>query len=276
MRALLAVARLLTLLLLSAGFLLLHAVCGIFGKRRSFSRGMCRLLCAVFGIRVRIVGQPQIGGTAPVFFAANHVSYIDIVALGAQLDAVFIAKSEVAGWALIGWLAKAENTVFITRTRAAIEGTKAVLAGLLKQGRSVIVFAEGTSTDGTTVKPFKPGLFDALYEEGTAAQVQPVAIVLEKIEGKVVGADTSLRNRYAWWRPEDTLMPHLWGFASTTSLAVAIHFLPPLAPQTFADRKELAQAAHRAVLAVVEDGAGLGYNPASDVPVAQLDRAPVS
>ncbi|MBU6234621.1 MAG: 1-acyl-sn-glycerol-3-phosphate acyltransferase [Alphaproteobacteria bacterium] len=214
-------------------------------------------ICWFMAIRVHVKGTPQNSANA-VLFVPNHISYLDIVALGSILDARFVAKSEVAGWPLFGLLSKIQNTVFIRRTRSALEGAMHELAKILKSGISLIVFAEGTSTNGLAVKPFKPGLFDAVFEAGGGIMVQPVALTIQSIDGKAPMGDGPTRNMYAWWRPEDTLVPHLWAFACSKGTDVAVNFLPVLSPQEYADRKALAAAAHRAVSQVVEAAAPLG------------------
>src|SRR3954451_4329686 len=79
----------------------------------TFPRFYHRCCCRILGIRVRAIGRPV--AARPVLFAANHVSYLDITVLGSLLDASFIAKTEVAGWPLFGWLARLQRSVFIDR-----------------------------------------------------------------------------------------------------------------------------------------------------------------
>ncbi|NBX66144.1 MAG: 1-acyl-sn-glycerol-3-phosphate acyltransferase [Proteobacteria bacterium] len=257
MRVLLGIIRILSLALMAAMVLIIHGLGRLIGRHWSFPTSVCFLVARLFGFTPRVVGTQIRDKDRPVFFASNHVSYLDIVILGSQLDALFVAKSEVANWPLFGVMAKIQNTVFIRRAKTAIDSARDTLASLLRQKKSVIVFAEGTSTDGASVKPFKPGLFDALYEPGVDAVVQPVAIVLESIEGQRIGGNALLRDRYAWWRPEHTLVPHLWAFACTKRAGVSLHFLHALNPKDFEDRKELAAAAHKAIQAVVEAESGL-------------------
>lgn len=247
-----AVARLALLAVMAAGVILLHLAFRLAGRRWAFPKSVYAFLCRVFGIRVRVEGRPERAGTRPKFYIANHLSYIDVLAIGSVIDGRFVAKSDVANWPLFGFLASIQNTVFIRRTRAALEGAKNVLAGVLKGGDSIVVFAEGTSSNGTSVLPFKPGLLDALRVPGVAADVQPLAVVLDRVGGRPVAADPALRDVYAWWRPETTLLPHLWGFACTPCVDVTLHFLPVLVSGAGTDRKALARAAQTAVAAKVE------------------------
>lgn len=257
MRVFLGIVRLLLLVVMSAVVIVVHFAYRVVGKSWSFPKGIYGLLTLLFGFPPNVVGRDAGGQGRPVFYAANHVSYLDVIAIGSVIDGWFVAKSEVADWPLFGMLAKIQRTVFIRRVRTAIDAGKDAVAEILRSGRSAVIFAEGTSTDGANVKPFKPGLFDALYESGVDALVQPVAVVLDTVEGKKVGSDAVLRDRYAWWRPEHTLVPHLWAFACTVRTGVTLHFLPPLDPRDYPDRKALAMAAQKAVQAAVEAGAGM-------------------
>jgi 1-acyl-sn-glycerol-3-phosphate acyltransferase len=124
-------------------------LCGRAPRRivRLWHRGCCRIA----GLQVRVRGAPEVRG--PTLFVANHVSYLDIVVLGSLVDATFVAKSEIAVWPLIGLLARIGRTVFIHRRAAYCAGQCDALAARLEAGQSLILFAEGTSSDGGRVLP---------------------------------------------------------------------------------------------------------------------------
>lgn len=206
------------------------------------------MACMVFNIKVRHVGVPRDHDETPTLFVSNHLSYLDIIVMGAHMDAIFVAKSEVADWPIFGFLAKLQKTIFIRRTREAMNESKIMIGNVLRAGNNVILFAEGTSTDGRSVKPFKAGLLEVMYEPDIAAQLQPVAIVLDSVGGKNPD-DQTVRDTYAWWRPEDTLAPHLWAFAKAGGAHLTIHYQLPIDPKDFHDRKALAQAASESVAA---------------------------
>ncbi len=232
-----------------------------------------RLVRSIFGLKLRFVGQPFYDANMRTAFLSNHISYLDIVILASRLQASFVAKSEVASWPLFGFLARLQNTVFVDRRRTATAASKAAIGDALNnKRRSVIIFPEGTSTDGRTVAPFKSALLDVFLDSGAAVRIQPVAIVLDAVDGRRPD-DQPTRDLYAWWRPETTLVPHLWAFGHVWRTDLTVHFLEPLEISRFADRKALARAAHDMVCAVVEAGV---KPPFTDVPVAQLDRAMVS
>jgi len=226
---------------MTAGLVPVYLLVLPFGKRarngiaRLWFRGCCNL-CA---LRLRIIGAPHEAGST--FYAVNHVSYLDIVALGAVLDAVFVAKREVRGWPLFGPLARLVRTEFISRKANEAEVQTRSLAARLAEGESLIVFPEGTSTDGFGVRPFKTSLFGvtAHLPEGSDLKVQPVSISYPRyVTGKaLIGGLEAL---YAWYG-EMTLLPHLLGVFGLRGAEVEIRFHEPVAPAAMADRKELAR-----------------------------------
>jgi len=126
----------------------------------------------VFGLRVRREGQPLAGGT---LFVANHVSWIDIVALHSQHMMGFIAKSEIRGWPVVGWLTTHAETIFHERGSASsLGGVMGQMAARLRAGRAVAVFPEGGTRDGHALGPFHARIFTAAVEAD--APVQPVAL----------------------------------------------------------------------------------------------------
>lgn len=257
MRTLRAALKILALALITFVLVPCYAAIRLFTRSTSTVRLWHRLACAIFGIRVMFSGTPAQGHGKPLVYLVNHVSYLDIVALGGHVDARFVAKSEVADWPVFGFLAKLQNTVFIERRKAAIGESSAALVRALGLGDSIILFAEGTSTDGAAVKPFKPSLLETLYSGGVPVIVQPLAIVLESVDGQDVRCRQALRDAYAWWRPETTLAPHLWSFAQGSGACLAVRFLPAIDPSALAGRKDLAMAAHMSVSAVVEAASAL-------------------
>ena len=129
-------------------------------------------LMRVFGFRMRRRGTPLPGATV---FVANHVSWIDIVALHSQRMMGFVAKREIAGWPLVGWLAAQGQTIFHQRgSQESLGGVLQAMMRRLREGRSVGVFPEGRTRDGHAVGPFHARIFLAAVEAGVP--VQPVAL----------------------------------------------------------------------------------------------------
>ena len=206
-----------------------------------------RFLWWLFDIRVAVKGA-DLRPDRQVVYLSNHLSYIDIFVIGALRDLVFISKDDVAGWPVFGFLAKLQKTVFIPRTRKGMELASQRIVERMEQGYDLVLFPEGTSTDGAAVLPFKR----ALVPFDPAVAIQPLAIRVRDIDGAAVERQEQ-RDRYAWYG-DMALMPHLWGLFSGRSLGVEVHFLPVLQAQDFADKAEMVQAAHQAVSAVVTGG----------------------
>ena len=169
-----------------------------------------KLACRMIGVQVVVHGRPV--RTGPCLFAANHLSWLDIPVLGSRARGSFIAKQEVAGWGIFGTMARLQRTVFVNRERRS-DSTKqfADLLARFNRRENVILFAEGTSTDGRAVKPFKSALFGVA--EAAAKQsdkrfcVQPVTIAYTRINN--LPMMRTQRHRIAWIGDMDQL-PHFF------------------------------------------------------------------
>jgi 1-acyl-sn-glycerol-3-phosphate acyltransferase len=129
-------------------------------------------LMRIFGFRTRREGRPLAGA---VVFVANHVSWIDIIALHSQRMMGFVAKREISRWPLVGWMASRGETIFHERgSSESLGGVLHEMLARLREGRSVGVFPEGRTRDGREVGPFHARIFLAAVEAG--ARVQPVAL----------------------------------------------------------------------------------------------------
>lgn len=151
---------------------------------------VCRNALRLMGIGYRIQGNPMDGPGAVV---ANHSSWLDIFALNAARRVYFVSKDEVAGWPVIGWLARATGTVFIKRERREARSQVAIFQERLAAGHKLLFFPEGTSTDGLRVLPFKPTLFAAFCAPGfETLSLQAVTLVYQ------APPDEDARF-YGWW-----------------------------------------------------------------------------
>lgn len=210
---------------------------------RAVARLWCATYCRIAGIEVETHGA--ISTARPTLFVANHVSYLDIVVLGRLLDATFIAKAEVRRWPAIGFIARLGRTVFVDRTRTLSAGQSTVLAERLRGGESLILFAEGTSSDGGRVLPFKSALFAAVSDPELRVSVQPVSIAYTRFRGGLP-INHSLRPLYAWYGDME-LLPHLWSVLGLPGATAEVRFHQPVSAAAFASRKALARHAEREV-----------------------------
>lgn len=206
------------------------------GLRRPVSghvnRIVSRGVLAVLGLRVTTTGTALHGCGA---LMANHASWLDILVLNGAARVFFVAKSEVAGWPGIGALARASGTIFITRAGREARAQALLFEARLRAGQRLLLFPEGTSSDGLRVLPFKSTLFAAFFagDLPQIAQVQPVSLRYTA----PAGADPRF---YGWWG-DMALGPHLLHvLAALRQGQVALSFHAPLRVAEFADRKALA------------------------------------
>ena len=147
-----------------------------------------RILCALIGVRIRQHGRRSSGG--PTLILSNHVSWLDICVISALSPVAFVAKNEVAGWPVFGWLAKLQRTIFIDRkARHRTGAATREVAGRLLGGDAVVLFAEGTSSDGIRVLPFRSALVGAVHHAlghstlHTSITVQPMSLAYTGLAG---------------------------------------------------------------------------------------------
>lgn len=198
-----------------------------------------RLVCRVIGIRLTVAGLPPEPG--PMLVLSNHVSWLDIVVLGALMPVSFVAKSEVDTWPGINLLARAQRTVFVNRQRRQATGAVAgEIAGRLAGGDAIVLFAEGTTSDGNRVLPYRSALIGAAGEGSIC--VLPVALRY----ARQAGLPLTRRERpgIAWYGSMD-LLPHLTALLAAPPIDVTIHVGPCLIMEGSADRKRIATEAER-------------------------------
>ncbi len=190
-----------------------------------------------------LIIKGKLSSVSPTLFVANHSSYIDILVLGTFIPARFVAKQEVARWPIMGWLATNQGTIYIDRSRNAIAIGTDKLIEHLDNGESLILFPEGTTSDGCRVLPFGSSFFDVAIKRNTI--VQPVSISYAGWDGLTM--PQFLRKLCGWASPEIGLLPHLWQVAQFGKIQVIVELHEPLNPQAFPSRKELAQESYGAV-----------------------------
>lgn len=206
-----------------------------------FHRGLARSL----GIRIVAHGRPA--RRRRVLFVANHLSWSDIPVLGARIPGSFVAKSEVGTWGPIGWLATFAGTVYVERQRRARAGRQRdTIAARLAGGENIILFPEGTNSDGVDVLPFKSTLF-AVADGVEDLLIQPVTIAYTRVNGLPV---TRERLPDLAWIGDTELMPHALTFMALGRVRADLMFHPAVRPEAFGDRKALARHCE----AVIADG----------------------
>lgn len=225
-----------------------------------------RAFLALFGVRVTVRGTPP-GAHEAALVLANHVSWLDIPVLGSVAPLSFIAKSEIAGWPVVGFLARLQRSVFIDRARRTHTATvNSALAARLAAGDLVVLFAEGTTGDGNRVLPFRASLVGAaraaLVEGGLdRVRLQPLAIAYTRRGGLPV---TRVERPDLAWYGDVELAPHVETFLKHGPVDVEVVWGEPIVFDATSDRKRataLAEAAVRRAVRAVQAGHPTPFEP---------------
>jgi len=194
-----------------------------------------RAVCRVLNLHLHITGQPHPDAK---LWVANHISWLDIIALGSQLPCQFIAKGDVADWPVIGYLAQGIGTLFVKRGDASQTSTTAeLMLWRFRQGKRLLLFPEGTTTNGERVLRFHGKLF----KPAQLAHISVQAIAL-----RYTGEAAQL----APFIGEDEFLPHLFKLLNTERLDLRIDFCPAL--PLGLDRREMAQTTHRQIVEALD------------------------
>jgi 1-acyl-sn-glycerol-3-phosphate acyltransferase len=206
-------------------------------------------ICMMLGMKIRVIGQAALPhGGRPVVYVSNHSSWVDIPVLGARLGASFIAKQEVGTWPVISQIARLGRTVYVRRSRASTARERDEMRDRLAAGDSLILFPEGTSSDGSRVLPFRSAFLSiaeqAVTADGKTPIIQPVSIVYDRLSGLPAGRAT--RPIFAWYGDMD-IASHFWRLGQCTGLRVTVVLHEPMDPAAFAGRKQVSQSVWRVV-----------------------------
>lgn len=220
----------------------------------AFAQIYWAIFTRLIGIEVRIIGKPvKREAGRPVIYVSNHSSWIDVPVVGGVLDGCFVAKGDVATWPFISTIARLGRTVFVTRSRGSTGKERAAMGALLKSGDNLILFPEGTSSDGSRVLPFRTAFFAlalpvAGEDRTNMPLIQPVSVVYDRLDGMPVGRAN--RPVFAWYGDMD-IASHFGRLTQHIGLRATVLLHTPLDPARFDDRKALSQA----VWQIVADGA---------------------
>ncbi|MEM8687455.1 MAG: lysophospholipid acyltransferase family protein [Pseudomonadota bacterium] len=208
----------------------------------------------LMGAKLRVQGVPPVSG--PVLIAANHVSWIDIIAIGATVPCFFIAKRDVRSWPVFGPLARLLQTCFVDREkRSAVGAVRQEMAGRFRQGHILVLFPEGTSTDGRQVLNFKSALFPS-----DEPPIQPLTICYSDDEGRD-GV------HYGWYSDRE-LLAHMWAVFKGGPLQVDLIFHARMEVQEGQTRKDRAARAEQ----YVREGLALARKDAKETSQTQASR----
>ena len=231
------------ILLLLFVFVPLHYLFRIFAYGSPFPMLFLRYTARVVGARVDIVGTPL---RRDVFFIANHVSWIDILAMAGASGTAFVAKWELSQVPVIGWLCSLNRTVFVKReNRMGVAEQINALKEALADNWSVTVFPEGTVTDGHSLLPFKSSMISVLEPPPPGVMVQP-AVVDYGINSEEI----------AWIGDETGLHNAMRVMARRGTFSLRIHYLEPFSPEEFRGRKAISAKAREEIVERLEANLG--------------------
>lgn len=194
-----------------------------------------KTLCRILSVRVHVVGEkPQ----PPFFLVSNHLSYLDIIILYNILDTTFISKAEVRSWPVIGFMARTIGVIFIDRKRKSdLTKVNKAVAGQITQHQGVVLFPEGTTSNGEQILPFKPSIL-----EHPAKSVMGVDYVY--IRYTTGSTDPNASEQVCWWG-DAAFGKHFYEFAKIHSVDAYIHFGSESVHHN--DRKALAETLYQKV-----------------------------
>ncbi len=224
------------------------------GNERFLPRQWHRFVLFVLGFRLHVRGQ--MSDKRPLLIAANHISWTDIMVVGAVAEVNFIAKSEVSGWPAIGVLSKLQRTVFVERENRRKSGDQAgEIAQRMNDGDPMLLFAEGMTADGNLLLPFKSTLFGAAsmaVDRGETDHVfiQPLTIAYTRFHGMPMGR---IHRTHAAWIGDRLLGPHIIQLLKEGAVDVELHFGEPVEYRPGVKRKEVARIVERRVTEMFND-----------------------
>jgi len=209
---------------------------GELNARIAWMQWMSRRFLSLLHCDVVVTGNMPKEG----LIACNHLGYVDILVIGSVCPAVFVAKSDVRGWPIFGWLASRAGTIFVSRNAPAQVASQLRQMELpLKEGRPVVLFPEGTSSDGSSVLPLRSSLFESVI--ATGSPITPAAI------GYDMGGHGSVGTEIAYWG-DHVLLPHLINLLSKKSFTAHLAFGTSRSPMP--DRKQEASFLHAEISAL--------------------------
>jgi 1-acyl-sn-glycerol-3-phosphate acyltransferase len=231
-----AVLRLLLIALLLIGILPLHGLWRLFRLRSPWPTLFLKSASHAAGLRIAVHGTPL---KRDVLFIANHLSWLDILAVAGKTGSAFVAKADMAPWPVIGWMATLNNSVYVAREDRLNVGTQATaMKTALETGQPLTLFPEGTTGDGRTLLPFRSSLVASVSPPPQGISIQPVAVDY--------GTNAPF---IAWTDNEPVGANALRVLAVPGHIPVTLHFMAPLDHADFADRKAIAAHARDAIAA---------------------------
>jgi lyso-ornithine lipid O-acyltransferase len=233
------VARLIVMVASLVAALILHNLWRLFRLQSPWPRLFLLSISWTSGIATATTGTRI---RKNVFYAANHHSWVDIPVLSGVTGCTFVANDGIEKWPLIGWLCTINNTIFVSReNRLSVADQIDELREAMTGDQPVTIFPEGTTHDGTGLLPFKPSLFAALVPPPPGMMVQPVFLTYGRHTRRVA------------WVGDEKVTENFWRLLSYIKpITATMHFLEPLDPSQYADRKAISNEVRARIGAAME------------------------
>jgi lyso-ornithine lipid O-acyltransferase len=212
--------------------------------------GWCRRIVRALGLRCSVEGRVPSGGAV----VSNHLSYLDILLYSSVQPFVMVAKTEVRGWPLLGWLTAQAGTVYVERGGGpkTYSAVNAAMAEAYRSGLPVLFFPEGTTTDGAGVLPFRRGLFHSVLNGEAALRT---AALRYSLDSHPVNGGATVGEDVCWWGDME-FVSHMFRFLGLHGLRAQIRFGEEIVER--ADRFVLSEGAQAVVAEMYELGGGVG------------------
>ncbi|WP_082528950.1 MULTISPECIES: lysophospholipid acyltransferase family protein [unclassified Bradyrhizobium] len=202
-----------------------------------------RILCTLLGLDISTIGKAS--SRRPLMIVSNHASWLDILVISSRLPAIFVAREDAANWPMFGRLAKLQRSIFVDRIRRQkLPQALERISRYLISGEVVVLFPEGTSTDGTHVLPFRSALIGSAQEAiHGAARLPEVCIQPASL------AYTGINRRQAVWARDDEidLVAHLLQVIGLRRIEVVLTWGDPISFTADSDRKAITKQAEATV-----------------------------
>ncbi len=224
-------------------------------ERQVKKRRWSNTLLSILSVSMREKNAPK-GLPGRCMLVLNHISWVDIFVVDARFPATFIAKSEVRGWPVVGWLCTLVGTLYIERgKRSEVRRTRQIIAAELERGTLIAVFPEGLTSFGRSLERFHSALFQPALD--AAATLQPVALRYLDVAGRHTDA--------AGYVGDTSLLESVWAIVSTRHMVAEFNFLAPISVRA-QTRRSLAERAEAAIAGALGVPAPQGTSRARQMP----------
>jgi 1-acyl-sn-glycerol-3-phosphate acyltransferase len=207
--------------------------------------GWCQRIVSVLGFQCEVDGPIPCGGAV----VSNHLSYLDILLYSSVQPFVMVAKTEVRGWPLLGWLTAQAGTVYVQRGGGpkTYPAVNAAMAEAYRSGLPVLFFPEGTTTEGAGVLPFRRGLFHSVLNNGVSLRTAALSYTLES---DPVNGEATVGENVCWWG-EMEFASHMFGLLGLRGVKAKVRFGDEVLQR--ADRFVLSETAQAQVAEMYDD-----------------------